>query len=232
MGSDTIAMAETVYVGLAVTSHSVSAATTAVIDGLRITVSAESSANMPPAVVLSSPANGTTYTAPVTVTLTASATDPDGTIAAVEFYVNGTLFGRDTAAPYTMTGSPAAGSYSITAVATDTKGASATSSTVTVTVKAGAVPVGAPRLVAFTASATHALVVRYVLEVYGAGATPGVSSPVATSDLGKPAPASNGDISVDRATFFAALPAGNYVAAVVAVGSSATARSASITFTR
>jgi hypothetical protein len=55
---------------------------------------------------------------------------------------------------------------------------------------------------------------------------------VATSDLGKPAPAANNDITVDRATFFSGLAPGNYVATVTAAGPGGRTRSASVTFTR
>jgi hypothetical protein len=37
---------------------------------------------------------------------------------------------------------------------------------------------------------------------------------------------------VDRSAFFQALPPGNYLAAVLAVGDTATARSAPVSFTR
>ena len=57
----------------------------------------------------------------------------------------------------------------------------------------------APRLVVFTASTDHATnVTSYLLEVFAAGANPNTATPVATSDLGKPTPAANGDITVDR----------------------------------
>ena len=39
-------------------------------------------------------------TAGASVVLSASATDPDGRVDAVEFYVDGLLLGVDTAAPY------------------------------------------------------------------------------------------------------------------------------------
>lgn len=229
MGTDSITMNDTVYVGIAVTSHNVSVATTAVVEGLKIT-EAPTSTNKPPSVILSAPSNGAAFTAPASVTLTASATDTDGTIAGVEFYANSTLLGRDTSAPYAFTASLPAGTYSLTAVATDNTGATAISPAVSITVSAATT---APRAVAFTASKDHStLVTKYVLEVYAAGATPGSSTPRATSDLGKPTPSSTGEITVDRSAFFQALAPGNYIATVSAVGSSGTARSSSVSFTR
>ena len=55
---------------------------------------------------------------------------------------------------------------------------------------------------------------------------------MASSNLGKPAPATNGDITVNRATFFAALAPGTYVATVSALSANGNSRSATITFTR
>lgn len=90
----------------------------------------------------------------------------------------------------------------------------------------------APTSIVFQASADHAVVIGYRLEVFDAGADPAAASPVAASDLGKPAPDAAGDISVDRTTFFSALPAGSYTVAVSAIGSGGSSRSAGVTFTR
>ena len=59
IGSETIPMADTLYAGLAVTSHNPSTLATAVIDNLKITPSTPGS-NQPPAVTITSPANGAT----------------------------------------------------------------------------------------------------------------------------------------------------------------------------
>lgn len=94
-----------------------------------------STANVPPTVSLTAPAANSSYTAPASITISATAADSDGTIAKVAFYNGSTLLSTATAAPYTYTWSNvAAGSYTITAVATDNGGASTTSSAVTVTV--------------------------------------------------------------------------------------------------
>lgn len=229
MGTDTIPMNETVYVGIAVTSHNVSAATTAAVESLRITESPTSS-NKAPSVILSAPANGATFSAPASVAVTASATDPDGAIANVEFHANSTLLGRDSSAPYSVTASLAAGTYSLTAVATDNSGATAVSTPVNITVSASST---APRGVAFAVSTDHnTLVTRYVLEVYAAGATPGVATPIATSDLGKPTPSATGEVAIDRSSFFQALAPGNYIAVVMAMGTTGSSRSAPASFTR
>jgi Big-like domain-containing protein/VCBS repeat protein/glucodextranase-like protein/putative Ig domain-containing protein len=94
--------------------------------------------NRPPAVVLAGLANYSSYTTPVTIPLSATATAGDGAITKVEFYVGGTLQGTATSAPYAVTWSNAPpGAYSITAKAYDSLGPSATSSAVNVMVTVG-----------------------------------------------------------------------------------------------
>ncbi|MBT0087776.1 chitinase C-terminal domain-containing protein [Vibrio alginolyticus] len=74
------------------------------------------------------------------VTLTANATDADGTVAKVDFYVAGVLAGTATTAPYTLDVTPSqAGSLSVYARATDDAGATADSALATLTVNGGAV---------------------------------------------------------------------------------------------
>jgi RHS repeat-associated protein len=91
-----------------------------------------------PTVNLTSPANGATYTAPTTIGLAAAATDTDGTIAKVDFFLGTTLVGTAIAVPYSSTlNNVAAGTYSFTAVATDNDGATTTSEAVSVTVVSG-----------------------------------------------------------------------------------------------
>ena len=94
--------------------------------------------NAPPTVSLTSPPNGSTFTAPASITLTATAADSDGTIQKVEFFHGGTnLIATVTTAPYTFpwTGVPQ-GSYVLTAVATDNQTVATTSAPVNVTVQA------------------------------------------------------------------------------------------------
>lgn len=64
---------------------------------------ASASTNAPPVVAMTSPAQFTEYTAPATIDVAASASDPDGTVTSVEFYDGATLLGVDTEAPYTWT---------------------------------------------------------------------------------------------------------------------------------
>src|SRR5205085_6539957 len=76
--------------------------------------------NAPPTVSLTAPANGANFIAPANITVSANASDSDGTISKVEFYAGTTLIGTATASPYQITwGSVATGSYTLTAIATD-----------------------------------------------------------------------------------------------------------------
>jgi hypothetical protein len=86
------------------------------------------SANQPPVVSLTTPSNGQNFTAPSTVTISASASDSDGAVSKVEFFNGSVKLGEKTSAPYTFTWSGVAvGSYNITAVATDNLNAKTTS---------------------------------------------------------------------------------------------------------
>ncbi len=122
-----------------------------------VTITVNSASNQPPAVSITSPASGASFTAPATVTITAIASDPDGNVNRVEFFQGATLLGTDTAgSPYSFTWSGvAAGTYSLTAVATDNQGAATTSAPVLITVSGGGggqtpflgVPFDAPGLI-------------------------------------------------------------------------------------
>jgi hypothetical protein len=326
VASDTIAMAEAVYVGLAVTSHNPKTATTAEVDGLKITsasptakpvvsitspatgtrvrvgatvevtalaadpenqlVSVEfyagsalltrdsaaphqtrwtpaasgtyvltavahtadgrsgmsgpvnvtvESANRPPTVTVSAGAGP--FVAPATVTLTALAADPEGQLARVEFFSGSTRLGSDTTAPYSLSWSGVPqGIHPIMSVAYDQAGASTSSAVSTVTVVAAPRPPPPPpggrgtRTVVFTASADHAQVIGYLLEVFAAGANAATAVPIAVSDLGKPSPGAANTIALDRTAFLTALPPGTYIATVTAVGAGGRSRSAAVTF--
>ena len=92
--------------------------------------------NVPPVVQLTSPSAAATFTAPATIAIAASASDSDGSIAKVEFLRDGAVIGMTNVSPYAMnwTGVQAA-TYSLTARATDDRGATATSPPVTVVVR-------------------------------------------------------------------------------------------------
>src|SRR5207244_2988942 len=72
-----------------------------------ITPGATNSFNLPPVVALISPTNGANFAAPATVSLTALASDPDGSIAQVEFFDSDIPLGVATNSPYQLVWTPA-----------------------------------------------------------------------------------------------------------------------------
>lgn len=91
------------------------------------------SSNNPPTVSVTSPANGASFNDGETVTITADASDGDGSVSQVEFFVNGSSIGVDTSSPYSINWTIGVASYDLTAVATDNESATTTSSVVSVT---------------------------------------------------------------------------------------------------
>jgi hypothetical protein len=86
-----------------------------------------------PVVAITSPANGSSYFIGGPVGIAAAASDPDGAIAKVEFFVDGTKLGERTGPPYGLAWPPAgAGSHVIAARAIDSDGNAAWSAPVTV----------------------------------------------------------------------------------------------------
>ncbi len=87
------------------------------------------SGNTPPAINITSPANSASYKAPATIAIAANANDADGSITKVEFYNGGTKLGEDASSPYSYNWTGVAvGAYTITATATDNRGATASQS--------------------------------------------------------------------------------------------------------
>src|ERR1035437_5853365 len=79
--------------------------------------------NVPPTVGIINMGEGSTFFSPATVSIEATAADADGSVTKVEFYANDLLIGTVTTSPYTITwsGMPA-GTYTLTAKATDNGG--------------------------------------------------------------------------------------------------------------
>ena len=97
--------------------------------------------NQPPSVALTAPANGASFNAGVSIAVSATAGDSDGNVTQVQFFRGSTSLGTDTSAPYGVTWSSAtAGSYALTAVATDNAGATTTSAAVNITVNPAQTP--------------------------------------------------------------------------------------------
>ncbi len=111
--------------------------------------------NQPPAVSITAPAEGAVFTSPATITVTADASDSDGTVAQVDFYAGATVIGSDTAPPFSVTwNNVAAGNYALTAAATDILGATTSSAPVNITVTS-TLPTAPASLVATAVSRTQ-----------------------------------------------------------------------------
>ena len=90
-----------------------------------------------PKVSITAPAATGAFVAPAVITITAAASVASGTIAKVEFYNGATKLGESATAPYSYSwANVVAGTYTITAVATDNAGNKTTSAAVVVKVNA------------------------------------------------------------------------------------------------
>jgi len=91
--------------------------------------------NSNPAVSITSPASNSSYCQGTSVTITANATDTDGTISKVELFDGSNLLVSLTSSPYTYVWANAStGTHTITAKATDDKGGQTTSTAITTTI--------------------------------------------------------------------------------------------------
>jgi hypothetical protein len=231
-GSDTISMGSTVYVGFAVTSHASAYSTAYFTDASIGSSSGASSApspspspspgNQSPQVSLTSPASGTTFGAPASFTLTATASDSDGGVTVVEFYSGTYLLGSDSTVPYSFQlYGIQSGTYSFTAVARDTAGAMTVSSERVVYVGNASRNTEA----VFTPSANQdSAVSHYMLNIFYVGADPYASNPITSVNLGLPSIV-NGEARADITAAVSALSPGNYFATVTAVGNGGEATS-------
>ncbi|HBE43318.1 MAG TPA: hypothetical protein DDW27_19380, partial [Bacteroidales bacterium] len=104
--------------------------------------------NKLPIVGISSPTNGSSFTAPATVTIDAVASDPDGTIAKVEFFQGNVKIGEKTTTPYSITWKEVPeGTWSLTAIATDNANSKTVSAAVSISVVKPVSPINQPPIV-------------------------------------------------------------------------------------
>ena len=114
-----------------------------------LVVVAQSAINLAPSVSITSPTNNTVFVAPATFTIQGAASDSDGSVAQVEFFNGTASLGVDSTSPYTAAvNNLSAGTYSLSAVATDNLGAKATNSV--------AVTIDAPPTVSLTSPTNNA----------------------------------------------------------------------------
>jgi len=126
------------------------------------------SVNVPPTVALTNPPNNSVFAAPASFTLSATASDSDGSVTNVEFLLGASVLGNIATPPYSVpVGNLAAGNYSFSAVAADNLGSRATNTIAISVVTAGPIQISAPQWLApasfqFSYSATVGL--RYVIQ--------------------------------------------------------------------
>ncbi len=188
LGTDTVAPYTATFTPIATGTYSLTAVATDTL-GNRSTSAAVAMtvvANALPTVSVTAPTSGASVTAGSATTLTATAADSDGTIARVQFFVDGVAVGSpDTTSPYSASWTPArAGSFTITATAVDNLGASTTSAPVTVNatttaatvsitspVSGATLPVNVPQTITATATASSGTIVS--VEFFANGASLG-----------------------------------------------------------
>ncbi len=108
------------------------------LNGLAITspeITVSVIANQPPQVNISAPTASTSVTVNTATNVAVTASDVDGTIASVEFFVDGVSIGSASKAPFQINWTPTtAGTFTLTARATDNGGASAVTNGRSITV--------------------------------------------------------------------------------------------------
>ncbi|MEQ1858338.1 MAG: Ig-like domain-containing protein [Chthoniobacteraceae bacterium] len=140
LGTASLPMARSLFVGLVASSGADGQAASAVFDNVVVRALPSPSA---PTVAVSSPAEGATFSTPVVIAIDARASDPDGGIARVELFNGAKKLAIDARAPFRFSWpGVAAGSYSLTARAFDFSGLQTTSTPIAVTVSTvpGALP--------------------------------------------------------------------------------------------
>jgi hypothetical protein len=99
--------------------------------------------NTPPQIALTAPVSGAVVPVGATITLAAQASDADGLVQRVDFFVNGAPIGSAGAPGFTMPWTvPTSGVYALSAVAVDNAGATAASNEVTITTRSEVVIYG------------------------------------------------------------------------------------------
>jgi plastocyanin len=97
--------------------------------GMTGEVIVNAAANQPPTVQITNPPSGSVRAAPASVTIQATASDPDGSVTNVQFLVGASVLTNKSSAPFTATANNlAAGTYTLSAIASDNGGAKATNS--------------------------------------------------------------------------------------------------------
>ena len=144
LGESTVMPYRFVWNGVPVGTYAIMAKATdnlgAVTTSSTLTLSVTSALNRPPQVSLDHPQSGAVLNGPAALLLSATATDPDGTITKIEFLDGETKLGESTVPiglstfKLNLANGLSAGGHVLTARATDNNGARADSAGVTITV--------------------------------------------------------------------------------------------------
>ena len=141
LGEDNTSPYTFTWSGAAVGTHEIAAVATdndnasTISSAVSIEVT-EQGSNQAPSVSIAAPADGSIFTEGDNISIAADASDTDGSISKVEFFEGANKLGEDLSEPYAFSWSvAAAGSYAVTARATDNEGLSTVSSVVKVTVE-------------------------------------------------------------------------------------------------
>jgi tetrahydromethanopterin S-methyltransferase subunit B len=110
------------------------------INGEKTIPSLKFETNELPNVSITSPTNNSSFLTGAIANITASASDIDGTIAQVEFFVDGISVGIDNVAPYENSYPTTTGTHVLTAVAKDNKGDSTISEAINILVSDNIAP--------------------------------------------------------------------------------------------
>jgi sulfur relay (sulfurtransferase) complex TusBCD TusD component (DsrE family) len=123
IGTDTSAPYSASYTNPTAGSHSLTARATDNFGATTTSSEVSITVHDPPTVSFTSPTNGSVFVNPLSIPITASASD-DGSVTRVDFMVDGVPIGTDTSSPYNATYAlPTGGVHSLTARATDDNGA-------------------------------------------------------------------------------------------------------------
>jgi hypothetical protein len=215
LGSDTSSPYAFAWANVAAGTYSLRAVaidnTGATGQSASVNVTVATAANQLPSVSLAVPAGP--FTAPASITLNATASDSDGTIARVDFYRNGVVVGSDSSSPYSFAWSnAAAGTYSLRADAIDNTGANGTSATINITVSS---PSNNAPAVSLTAPAAGSSVMGPATITVSATASD-ADGTVARVDFYQGAALIGSDASSPYSVAWSNVPAGSYTFTAVA----------------
>ena len=157
------------------------------------------SSNTPPSVSITSPSDGYTMNRPGSLTLTASATSPSGSIASVAFYDATAPLGTFSNSPYSCTiTNLGGGPHSFTAVATDAGGLVSTSAPV---------QVGVAGPVAFAGSTSTATNLPVTVDLWTLANESGTPQSQLSFTVGT---SSNGTVTLTNGHYAVFTPTNNY----------------------